>query len=94
MKNCFELFELKETHFISFITGDDRYSREAVTGDLENLQSFYMDQGYVNFAVTLPVVSFHLIVIKSISPSILMKAKYSESMMFLWREIWSTQRYS
>ena len=52
-----ELFELKETHFISFITSDDRYSREAITGDLENLQSFYMDQGYVNFAVTLPVVS-------------------------------------
>ncbi len=52
-----ELFELKETHFISFITGDDRYSREAITGDLENLQSFYMDQGYVNFNITLPVVS-------------------------------------
>lgn len=52
-----ELFELRETHFISFITGDDRYSREAITGDLENLQSFYMDQGYVNFAVTLPVIS-------------------------------------
>lgn len=52
-----DLFELRETHFISFITSDDRYSREAITGDLENLQSFYMDQGYVNFTVTLPVVS-------------------------------------
>ena len=52
-----ELFELRETHFISFITSDDRYSREAITGDLETLQSFYMDQGYVNFDITLPVVS-------------------------------------
>jgi outer membrane protein insertion porin family len=52
-----EIFELRESHFTSFITGDDRYSREEITGDLESLQSYYMDQGYVNFAVTLPVVS-------------------------------------
>jgi len=52
-----DIFELSETHFTSFITGDDRYSREEITGDLESLQSFYMDQGYVNFDITLPVVS-------------------------------------
>ncbi|MDG2091308.1 MAG: outer membrane protein assembly factor BamA [Gammaproteobacteria bacterium] len=52
-----ELFELRETHFTSFLMGDDRYSREEITGDLESLQSFYMDQGFVNFDITLPVVS-------------------------------------
>ena len=52
-----DLFELRETHFTSFIVGDDRYSREEITGDLESLQSFYMDQGFVNFDITLPVVS-------------------------------------
>lgn len=52
-----EIFELKESHFTSFIVGDDRYSREEITGDLESLQSFYMDQGFVNFDITLPVVS-------------------------------------
>jgi outer membrane protein insertion porin family len=52
-----ELFELRESHFTSFFTGDDRYSREQITGDLENLESFYRDQGYVNFNVTLPIVS-------------------------------------
>ena len=51
------LFELRESHFTSFLMGDDRYSREAITGDLETLQSFYMDQGFVNFNITLPVVS-------------------------------------
>jgi len=52
-----ELFELRESHFTSFFLGDDRYSREQITGDLENLESFYRDQGYVNFVVTLPVIS-------------------------------------
>lgn len=52
-----DLFELKESHFTSFISSDDRYSREQITGDLERLESFYRDQGYVNFAITLPVVS-------------------------------------
>jgi outer membrane protein insertion porin family len=52
-----ELFELKESHLTSFFLGDDRYSREQITGDLENLESYYRDQGYVNFVVTLPVVS-------------------------------------
>lgn len=52
-----DIFELRETHWRSFILGDDRYSREEITGDLESLQSFYMDQGFVNFAITLPIVS-------------------------------------
>ena len=52
-----DLFELKETHFTSFFRGDNRYTREEITGDLERLESFYMDQGYVNFDITLPVVS-------------------------------------
>ena len=52
-----DLFELKESHFTSFFRGDDRYTREEITGDLERLESFYRDQGYVNFSITLPVVS-------------------------------------
>ncbi|MBN4054021.1 outer membrane protein assembly factor BamA, partial [Haliea sp. AH-315-K21] len=52
-----DIFELRESHFTSFFLGDDRYSREEITGDLESLQSFYMDQGFVNFNITLPVVS-------------------------------------
>lgn len=44
-------FQLKSTHFTSFFKNDDKYSRERLQGDLERLRSWYMDRGYVNFAV-------------------------------------------
>lgn len=44
-------FQLKATHFTSFFKNDDKYSRERLQGDLERLRSWYMDRGYVNFAV-------------------------------------------
>ncbi|HAC35578.1 MAG TPA: outer membrane protein assembly factor BamA, partial [Gammaproteobacteria bacterium] len=44
-------FELTTPNLISFITNDDRYSKEKLSGDLENLQSFYLDRGYLDFEV-------------------------------------------
>ena len=44
-------FELQSTGLLSFITSDDKYSRERLTGDLETLTSFYMDRGYLQFRI-------------------------------------------
>jgi outer membrane protein insertion porin family len=44
-------FELRTRNWLSWYRQDDRYSRETLIGDLETLQSFYMDRGYANFEV-------------------------------------------
>jgi outer membrane protein insertion porin family len=48
-KDLLDVFELRTPHLLSFIRQDDRYSREALSGDLEALRSFYMDRGYADF---------------------------------------------
>lgn len=50
-------FELRPSHFWSFIKGDDKYARERLAGDLEKLRSFYLDRGYINFALESTQVS-------------------------------------
>src|SRR5688572_19351414 len=42
-------FELSTGNWLSFIRNNDRYSKEALEGDLEKLRSFYMDRGYADF---------------------------------------------
>lgn len=52
-----ELFELKTTGMWSWITGNDKYNREKLKGDLERLESWYMDRGYLNFKIDSSQIS-------------------------------------
>ncbi len=55
LRGVFELNDQPGRFFGWF--SKDEYSREALSGDIERLRSFYLDRGYVNFDVTSTQVS-------------------------------------
>jgi len=50
-------FELKEGKWYSFLSNKDKYSKEKLEGDIENLESFYLDRGYLKFSIESSQVS-------------------------------------
>ncbi|MFP4246095.1 MAG: outer membrane protein assembly factor BamA [Halochromatium sp.] len=56
-KELLKQFDLGTTKWYSFYTKNDQYSKQKLGGDLEDLRSFYLDRGYVNFEITSTQVS-------------------------------------
>lgn len=52
-----QLFELKTTGLWSWLTSNDKYAKEKLKGDLEKLNSYYLDRGYVKFHIDSTQVS-------------------------------------
>ena len=56
-KTLLELFEVKTTGWFSWLSGNDKYSNEKLRGDVERLESYYLDRGYLQFDLQSPLVS-------------------------------------
>jgi outer membrane protein insertion porin family len=50
-------FELKEGGWFSFLSNNNKYSKEKLEGDIENLESYYLDRGYLKFSLESVQVS-------------------------------------
>ena len=56
-QDLLDLFELHTSGMFSWISGNDKYSKEKMKGDLEKIESYYMDRGYLSFKVDSSQIS-------------------------------------
>ncbi len=52
-----DAFELSEGSFFSFLSSDNQYSREKLIGDIETLESYYRDRGFLKFSIESSQIS-------------------------------------
>ncbi|MRR50177.1 MAG: outer membrane protein assembly factor BamA [Rhodocyclaceae bacterium] len=56
-KELLEQFELRTPGMLTWYTKNDQYSKKKLSGDLEKLRSYYLNQGYLQFNVDSTQVS-------------------------------------
>ena len=56
-EDLLDSFELSEGSFFSFLSNDNQYSREKLVGDIESLESYYRDRGYLKFSIESSQIS-------------------------------------